>query len=74
MNEKKDTVSQAMQTINRFEALIYQRNQAYAFIAMQGLALDFLKFIENKQCERTTDEELKALIKIYTPKKKHTKK
>ena len=74
MNEKKDAVNQAMQTINKVETLIYQRNQAYAFITMRGLAVDFLTFIENKQCERTTDEELKALIKIYTPKKKHTKK
>lgn len=62
------------QANNQVEALIYQRNQAYAFIAMQGLASDFLTFIEEKQCEQTTDAELKMLLELYNPKKKHTKK
>lgn len=74
MNDKKEAMNNALHTINSIEALIYQRNQAYAFITMQGLARDFLTFIENKQCERTTNEELKALIKTYTNKKKNTKK
>lgn len=63
-------MNNALHAINGVEALMYQRNQAYAFITLQGPALDFLTFIENKQCERTTDEELKVLIKRHTPKRK----
>lgn len=74
MSKKQAVVDHTKQAILKVEALMYQRNQAYAFIAIQGLARDFLTFIEEKQCVQTTDAELRMLLKIYTPKKKNTKK
>nr|WP_302831803.1 hypothetical protein [uncultured Bacteroides sp.] len=74
MSEPKEAEKKALQTIKGVEAMMYQRNQAYAFIATQGLARKFLAFIKEKQCEQISDKELKVILKIYTPKKKDTKK
>lgn len=65
MSAEKKTTGNALYTIKGVEALMYQRNQAYAFIVIQGLSSDFLKFIKEKQYEQTTDEELKNLLIKY---------
>lgn len=70
MSEPKEAEKKVLQTVKGVEAIMYQRNQAYAFIVVRGMAHDFLSFIKEKQCEQISDEELKAILKIHTPKKK----
>ncbi len=69
MNDKEVNTDHVQQETKSIGTLMYERNQAYAFIVMNGLALDFLAFIQEKQCEQTTNDELKLLLELYNPKK-----
>lgn len=61
----------AIRAIKSVSALMYERNQAYAFIVKRGLSNEFLKFVQEKQCERMTNEDLSKLLKANSRVKLH---
>ena len=64
-NESTDNVTQAIKSIY---ALMYERNQAYAFIAVHGFSNEFLKFVQEKQYARASDEDLRKLLQAIRMK------
>ncbi len=59
---EKKNIDNALLAICSVEALMYERNQAYAFIAMQGFSKEFLKFVQEKRCKQVTNEQLKEIL------------
>lgn len=65
---EKKSIDNALLAICSVEALMYERNQAYAFIAIQGLSNEFLQFIQEKQCAQVSNEKLKEIVLAHNNK------
>lgn len=58
-NKSTDNVTQAIKSVY---ALMYERNQAYAFITVHGLSNEFLKFVQERQYAQASDDDLRKLL------------